>query len=160
MRIDQTFQIFWFCAKILYFAKKKFCRFPTVASRSDPHLMINPSIESSNFLLWHEEKKLISDFENFVGNRQIEFHEFKVRACKHILNFILWNSVCLFPIKVTKSEINFFFSCQSRKLELSIDGLIIYESLRDVTVGKRQKNVFFEKLVKIVPWAPFWISSL
>ena len=32
------------------------------------HIWLTPSIESSHFLLWHE-KKMISDFKNFVGNR-------------------------------------------------------------------------------------------
>ena len=49
------------------FFKNKFCRFPTVASRSDPY-MINPSIESSNFLLWHE-KKIDFRFWKFCGKQ-------------------------------------------------------------------------------------------
>ena len=53
-------------------------------------------------------KKFISDFGNFVGNRQTKFHEFKHKVCEHILNFNLWNSVCLFPIKFTNSATNFF----------------------------------------------------
>ena len=47
---------------------KNFCRFltPRVKSGTD---MINPSIESSDFLFWHEKIKS-RIFENFVGNRQ------------------------------------------------------------------------------------------
>ena len=48
-------------------------------TQSDPY-MINPSIESYNFLLWHE-KKLIVEIVNFIGNRKIKFHEFKLRVC-------------------------------------------------------------------------------
>ena len=42
--------------------------------------MINPSIESSDFLFWHE-KIWSRIFENFVGNRQSTFHEFKFSVC-------------------------------------------------------------------------------
>ena len=60
---------------------KNFCRFltPKVKSGTD---MINPSIESSDFLFWHE-KILSRIFENFVGNRQSTFHEFKFSVCLH-----------------------------------------------------------------------------
>ena len=34
--------------------------------------------EENNFNM---RKKLISNFENFVGNRQTKFHEFKFRVC-------------------------------------------------------------------------------
>ena len=60
---------------------KKFCRFltPKVKSGTD---MINPSIESSDFLFWYE-KIWSRIFENFVGNRQSTFHEFKFSVCLH-----------------------------------------------------------------------------
>ena len=45
--------------------------------------MISPSIESSDFLFWHEKKILSWIFENFVGNRQSTFHEFKFSVCLH-----------------------------------------------------------------------------
>ena len=54
---------------------KNVCRFrtPKVKSGTD---MISPSIESSDFLFWHE--KICSRiFENFVGNRQSTFHILK-----------------------------------------------------------------------------------
>ena len=58
---------------------KNFCRFltPKVKSGTD---MINPSIESSDFLFWHE-KMLSWIFENFVENRQTKFHILKFRVC-------------------------------------------------------------------------------
>ena len=60
---------------------KNFCRFRTPKVKSGSH-MINPSIESSDFLFWH--KKILSRiFENFVGNRQSTFHEFKFNVCLH-----------------------------------------------------------------------------
>ena len=48
-----------------------------------------------------------------------------------------------------------FFSCQSKKLELSIDGLIIYGLLRDATVGKRQNCFFLKNQSKLYPERPF-----
>ena len=64
---------------------KTFCRFftPKVKSGTD---MINPSIESSDFLFWHE-KIWSRIFENFVGNRQSTFHEFKFSVCLHTPKF-------------------------------------------------------------------------
>ena len=62
--------------------------------------------------------------------------------------------VCLFPKKFSKSEIS-FFSCQSRKLELSIDGLFIYGSLRDATVSRKAANVFLKNWSKLYPERPF-----
>ena len=62
---------------------KNFCRFltPKVISGTD---MINPSIESSDFLFGHEN--IWSQiFENFVVNRQSTFHEFKFSVCLHTL---------------------------------------------------------------------------
>ena len=60
---------------------KNFCRCltPKVKSGTD---MISPSIESSDFLFWNE-KILSRIFENFVGNRQSTFHEFKFNVCSH-----------------------------------------------------------------------------
>ena len=58
---------------------KNFFRFitPKVKSGTD---MINPSIESSDFLFWH--KKILSwILENFVENRQTKFHILKFRVC-------------------------------------------------------------------------------
>ena len=54
--------------------------------------MINPSIESSDFLFW-QQKNFNQIFENFLGNRQSRLHEFKFSVCvcvcvyTHTLNF-------------------------------------------------------------------------
>ena len=58
---------------------KNFRRLLTPKVKSDTD-MINPSIESSDFLFWHE-KIWSRVFENFVGNRQSTFHEFKFSVC-------------------------------------------------------------------------------
>ena len=48
--------------------------------------LINPSIESSDFLFWHE-KILTWISENFVENRQTKFSYFEIYGvCKHTLN--------------------------------------------------------------------------
>ena len=63
------------------FYKKNFSRFLTrwVKSGTD---IIDSSIESSHFLFCH--KKILSRiFENFVGNRQSTFHEFKFSVYLH-----------------------------------------------------------------------------
>ena len=101
--------------------------------------MINPSIESSNFLFWHENI-LSWVFEDFVENRQTKFHILKFRVCKHTLNFNLWNVLCLFPTKSSKTQLK-IFPCHNRKLELSIDGLIISVPLLTFGVQKRQNFV-------------------
>ena len=69
--------------------QKNFCRVltPKIKSGTD---MINPSIESSDFLFWHE-KILSQIFENFVGNRQSTLHKFKFSVCLHTVNFKIWN---------------------------------------------------------------------
>ena len=86
--------------------QKPFCRFltPKVNSGTD---MINPSIESSDFLFWY--KKIWSRiFENFMKSRQIKFHEFKFSVCSHTLNFKIWNLVCLFLTKFSKLKLKIF----------------------------------------------------
>ena len=62
---------------------KNFCHFLTPKVKSGTGTdMINPSIESFDFLFWHE--KIWSwIFKNFVGNRQSTFHEFKFSVCLH-----------------------------------------------------------------------------
>ena len=61
--LQKTFAAFWLT--------------PKVKSDTD---MINPSIESSDFLFWHE-KILSWVFEDFVKNRQTKFHILKFRVC-------------------------------------------------------------------------------
>ena len=96
--------------------------------------MINPSIESSDFLFWHK-KNLNCFFENFVENRQTKFHILKFRVCV----------LCLFPTKFWKIQLKMFL-WQNRKSQLSIDGLIISVPLLTFGVRKRQK--LFVKWVK------------
>ena len=60
-----------------------FCRFLTSKIWSDPD-MINPSLESSDFLFWYE-KLFASDFWKLVENRESAFHEFKFDVCLHTL---------------------------------------------------------------------------
>ena len=56
-----------------------------------------------------------------------------------------WNVLCLFPTKFSKTRLQ-IFSCQNRKSELSIDGLII--SVPFLTFGVRKRQKFFVKWVK------------
>ena len=63
----------------------------------------------------------------------------------HTLNFKIWNSVCLFSTKFSKTRLQ-IFSCQNKKSELSIDGLVI--SVPVLTFGVRKRQKFFVKWVK------------
>jgi hypothetical protein len=115
---------------------KKFCRFltPKVKSSTD---MINPLIESSDFLFLRIKKNLIWIFENFVKNRQSTFHEFKFSISKCEIEFVCFRQ------NFQKFNSKCFFCAKNRKSELSIDGLIIYVLLLTFGVRKRQK--FFVK---------------
>ena len=64
---------------------------------------------------------------------------------KHTLNLNSWNVLCLFPTKFSKIWFQ-IFSCQNRKSELSIDGLIISVPL--LTFGVRKRKNFVVKSVK------------
>ena len=60
--------------------------------------------------------------------------------CKHTLNLNSWNSLCLFPTKFLQIWLKNFFTCQNRKSELSIDGLIISGSIQNFDGRKRQNK--------------------
>ena len=78
--------------------------------------------QSKALLFYFGIKKFLSlSFENFVENRQTQFHILKFRVCKHTLNLNSWNVLCLFPTKFSKIQLKKFFVCQNRKSELSID---------------------------------------
>ena len=69
---------------LTHFTKNVCCFLtPKVKNGTD---MFNPSIESSDFLFWHEN--ICSRiFEKFVGNRQNTFFELKFSVFTHTLNF-------------------------------------------------------------------------
>ena len=94
----------------LHFTKNS-CRFLTPKVKSDTD-MINPSIESSDFLFWHEK---IWDriFENFVETDKVHFTSSNlVCACvfTHTLNFKIRNLLCLFSTKFSKFPTQNFFN--------------------------------------------------
>ena len=60
-------------------------------------------------------------------------------VCKHTLNLNLWNLVCLFSTNFQKLDEK-SFSCQNRKSDLSIDGLITSVSLQSFDDRKRQNK--------------------
>ena len=98
--------------------------------------MINPSIERSDFQFWHEKNL-------GVGFLKILWETDKVHFTSS--NLVCFNthpkfqnmkfSLSVFDKKVSKSDSKFFL-CQNRKLELSIDGLII--SVPFLTFGVRK----------------------
>ena len=61
----------------------KFFRLPTNSS-IDPeaiHIWLTHHSKALIFYFDDIRKKWISDFENFIGNRQAKFYEFKLRVC-------------------------------------------------------------------------------
>ena len=129
--------VFNFWRKLLWFYKIYFAAF---LHRSFEVIQIWLTHQSKALIFYFGMKKILSPiFENFVGNRQTKFHILKFRVCKHTLNLNSWNLVCLFPTNFQKSDSK-SFSCQNRKSELSIDGLIISGSLQSFDVRKRQNK--------------------
>ena len=63
-------------------------------------------------------------------------------VCKHTLNLNSWNVLCLFPTKFSKTQLQ-IFSCQNRKSELSIDGLIISVPLLTFGATHQSKALIF-----------------
>ena len=85
-----------------------FCRFLTESLWKDSD-MIHPSIESSDFLFWHDNNFKF-DFWKFCGkqtkwNSQVQIY----CVFTHTLNFKEWNFVCLFPRKFSKNGFKTFF---------------------------------------------------
>ena len=105
---------------------------------------ISSTHQSKALIFFFSIKQILSwIFENFVGNRQTKFHILKFRVCvkcKHTLNLDSWNSLFLFSTNFQKSDWK-SFSCQNRKSELLIDGLIISGSLQSFDVRKWQNKL-------------------
>ena len=109
--------------------------------------MINPSIESSDFLFWHERMFEVV-FWKLCGKETNKISWIQIHCvCKHTLNLYRCNSPCLFTSQCSKNDID-FFRCQITKSELSIDVLIIYWSLQSLLVRQRQ-NIFCEICQKV-----------
>ena len=89
--------------------------------------------------------------ESFVRNRQSGIHGFKLRVRSCTPNFdVVTLSV---SDKTFQNVSQIFMSHPNRKLELSIDGLIILGSFLDFIVGNREK--FLVKSLKHVAWEHF-----
>ena len=104
-----------------------FCRWHTSKLWSDPD-MINPSIESSDFLFWRVKKFFRLIFENLWKTEKV--------------NFTISNLMCVYTHSKFQNMkfsniLKIFFTCQNRKSELSIDGLIISGLLQSFTLRKR-----------------------
>ena len=115
---------------------KNFCRLTTkVKSGTD---MISPSIESCDFLFCHQKFR--------VGFLKILWETDKVHFTSSNLMCVYTHpkfqnmkfSLSVFD-KIFKNPTQNFFTCQNRKSELSIDGLIISVPLLTFGVRKRQK---------------------
>ena len=103
--------------------------------------MINPSIETSDFLFWHE--KIWSwVFEDFFENRQTKFHILKFRVCVNT-KFELVKCALSVSHEIFKTPTLNFYYDKIEKSELSIDGLII--SVQLLTFGVRKRQKFFVK---------------
>ena len=84
---------------------------------SDPYIyMINPSIESSTFLLWHEKDNWFQILKILWGNRQAKFHEFKLRVC--VRPFLLNTAFFFYALKSSV-----FFKISRRKKHWRFQGV-------------------------------------
>ena len=140
----------------LLILQKNFCRFltPKVKSATD---MINPSIESFDFLFWHKKKFWVG----FL----------KILSKTDKPNFIFWNLGCVYTHKIWTREM--YFACFPQNFQKSdfkfFHAKIENQSFRlmgwsylyhfQLSVWESGKS-FFVKWVKSVPWAPFWNSPL
>ena len=139
--------------------------------------MVNPSIESSDFLFWHKKVLLLElDFWKILSqeNRQSKFHILKFRVCvnTHTHTRLNLNSCkkCTLSVshKLFKNPTPNFFLCQrvenqSFRLMAHLDHICATLCLGGgVNIRCEKAAKLFCKTMsqKSVPWAPFWISPL
>ena len=123
--------------------KNLFCRFLTSKLWNHPD-MINPSIKSYDFLFWHEKTFFNLIFENLWKTDKVNFTSSNLMCVYTHSKFQNMKFSLSVSHQIFKNQIKKVFSCQNRKLELSIDGLIISGPLHSFDVRKRQK--FFCKM--------------
>ena len=117
--------------------------------------------------IFEERKSEIFFGKNNWKNYLIFFSwlsEFKVILCSTLV--ICWGMICLTRHlekwnSKGRSGYNFDqFLIKSRKLGLSIDGLIIHRSLRDATVSRKAQNYFWRISQNSTPSALLNFTSL
>ena len=82
--------------------QKQFCHFLTPKGKSGTD-MINPLIESSDFLFWHKKTFWVRFLKILWETDKLNFIFWNLGCVKtHTLNLNSWNVLCLFPTKFSK----------------------------------------------------------
>ena len=99
------------------------------------------------------KKNLSWVFENFVGNRQTQFHILNFRVCKHTLNLNSWNVLRLFPTKFLKIWFQIVFMPKKKigAFDWWVDHICAIFNFR----WEKAANVFCKMSQKVYPERTF-----